>query len=88
MKIESPCCYFSNTSTYEIHVLLSDCPIKRELGKRIIKDRKTKSDREEVTCIYVSGFDGEVIPACKYYNGIKEDKKIGKYIVDCSYYKW
>ena len=88
MKIESPCCCFSNTGTYEVHVLLSDCPIKRELGKRTIKDRKTKNDREEVTCIYTSAFDGEVIPACQYYDGIKEDKKIGKYIVDCSYYKW
>jgi len=88
MKIKSPYCCFSNTGTYEIHVLLSDCPIKRELGKHTVKDRKTKNDREEATCIYVSGFDGEVIPACKYYDGIKEDKKIGKYIVDCSYYKW
>ena len=88
MKIKSPYCCFSNIGTYEIHVLLSDCPIKRELGKHTVKDRKTKNDREEATCIYVSGFDGEVIPACKYYDGIKEDKKIGKYIVDCSYYKW
>ena len=85
MKIESPCCCFSNTGTYEIHVLLSEWPIKRELGKRTVKDRKTKIDREEVTCIYNSAFDGEVIPACEYYDGIKEDKKTHKYIIDCSY---
>ena len=70
---------------YEIHVLLSDCPIKRELGKCTVKDRKTKNDREEVTCIYVSEFDGEIVTTCQYYNGIKEDKKTHKYIIDCSF---
>lgn len=50
-EIVSPCCCFSaDGSTEEVHVYLSDCPIKRELGQRTVKDRNsiTKSNRDEV----------------------------------------
>jgi hypothetical protein len=79
IEIFSPCCAFG-PGVEEVHVLKDECPIKRELGQRKVRDR------EEVTCIYTSFFDGVVIPACRHYRGTKKVKRKGvvKYKVNCS----
>jgi len=85
-EIKSPCCCIGS-GTEEFHVLLSDCPIKRAFGQRVVeKSTISEERREEVTCIYKSAFTRSItVPACEHYRGWK--KKKGKehgYFVICA----
>lgn len=82
-EIFSSCCAFGGAFTEEVHVLSSDCPIKREQGARLAESRGIR--REECTCIYISSFGGGV-PKCEFYEGYKKvtRNKEQKYKVLCS----
>lgn len=82
-EILSSCCVFGGM-TEEVHVLESDCPIKRKEGARKVTNYDDTT-RDECTCIYVSSFGGGVKP-CEFYNGTKKVKrnKRTEYKVECS----
>lgn len=72
-EIFSSCCAIGGM-TEEVHVLKSECPIKREKGSRVVESmfgRNKGQKREECTCIYMSEFGGGVRP-CEHYKGIKQ----------------
>lgn len=75
-EIFSSCCAIGGL-TEEVHVLKSECPIKREQGSRKVKNLFGPNkgvEREECTCIYISEFSGGVRP-CQHYKGIKKVKR-------------
>jgi len=86
-EIFSSCCAFGGM-TEEVHVLKSECPIKRELGSREIENifgENKGQKREECTCIYISAFGGGVKP-CEHYKGTKKvtRNKKPKYLINCA----
>ncbi len=83
-EILSSCCAFGG-GTEEVHVLESDCPINRKLGKREVEPFfKHEEKRTECTCIYISSFGGGIKP-CENYQGVKkvQRNKRTKYKVLC-----
>lgn len=72
-EIFSSCCAIGGM-TEEVHVLKSECPIKREEGSRIVESMfgiNKGEKRDECTCVYMSSFGGGVRP-CEHYKGIKQ----------------
>jgi hypothetical protein len=70
-EIFSSCCAIGG-GIEEVHVLKSECPIKREEGARVVESsfgRNKGEKREECTCTYNG--NGGVRP-CEYYKGIKQ----------------
>lgn len=79
-KIEASCCAIGS-GVEEVHVLKENCPIQRKEGQR------SCGNKEEVTCVYKSIFNGLVTPPCKYYQGCyKSQAKAtkSKNLVKCS----
>lgn len=72
-EIFSPCCSFGSDGSENVTVKMSDCPIKREIGKHtyepIFGSDKGKQF-EMTTCIYRSTFSGG-LPTCPHYQGTK-----------------
>ncbi len=92
-EIISSCCAFGTDGTEDVHVLVEDCPIKREDTQR--KRNKYLSVPEgmenpvlyECQCIYRSGFHGgHMIKPCVHYQGTKkvQRNKQTKYKVLCA----
>lgn len=70
-EIFSSCCAIGD-GVEEVHVLESECPINRELGKREVKVfSENEENRMECTCKFVSSRFA-LIPRCEHYKGIKE----------------
>lgn len=84
-EILSSCCAYGGNAI-EVYVLESECPINRELGKRVQPNFNKDVVVKECNCIYISDFKGEVVPPCKYYNGLKQVKRKKKteYKVECA----
>ncbi|GAA4879501.1 hypothetical protein GCM10023310_69590 [Paenibacillus vulneris] len=70
-EILSSCCAFG-AGCEEVHVLRSECPIDREVGRRQVDSFKGIS--EECTCIYQSNF-GNGVARCEFYEGVKKVRR-------------
>jgi hypothetical protein len=93
-EIFSSCCAFGTDGTENVHVLIEDCPIKRELGKRTrtkylsVPEGQENPELTECMCIHRSGLygGGHMMTPCKHYGGTKKvtRNKRKVYKVSCS----